>query len=72
MKVTEWAKLLEKTINDENVICPECGSTVLSELYANIINGEKIGFAILKCSKCNNEIKFSRVKFPDYANTKNF
>lgn len=72
MKNVEWAKLLEKIYNGEDVSCPECGGKVSSELYANTVSGKKQGFAILKCLKCNEEIRFSRVIFPDSVNTKNY
>lgn len=72
MKTVEWAKLLEKIYNGNNAICPECGGIVSSELYSRNISNKKQGFAILKCLKCGEEIRFSRLIFPDNVKTNPF
>ena len=66
MKISEWAKLLEKAYSNKHLTCPECGGEVSAHLFAN---SDKRGFALLKCNKCNALQEFSRVKFPDYAKT---
>lgn len=66
MKISEWAKLLEKAYSNDHLTCPECGGEVKAHLFADSDNR---GFAVLECSKCNIRQEFSRVKFPDYAKT---
>lgn len=72
MKTVEWTKIIEKTYNGECAICPECGGTVMSQLYTRKNDASKMGFAILKCHDCKTEMNFSRIKFPDNVITKEF
>lgn len=72
MDPIKWAKLLEKAYNGQSITCPECGGHINAELFARNNNGEKRGFAILECEKCKERTQFSRIKFPEYAVTKEF
>lgn len=62
MKVNEWIKLLDKAYNNQTMTCPECGGEVQAHLFAD---DDRIGFALLKCSKCNAQQEISRIEFPE-------
>lgn len=72
MDPIKWAILGKKAIDGESIACPKCGGNVKADFYARIIDGEKRGFIILECEKCNERIHFSRIKFPDNLETKDY
>ena len=72
MNPVKWVNLLDNAYNGQTMICPECGGNVKADLYARVADGEKRGFINFECEKCGKKVHFSRVKFPDYAETKDF
>ena len=69
MTMDMWIELLEQAYSGRDLKCPTCGGHIEASLFANDSPDGKRGFAVLACKSCKSRHEFSRVKFPEYANT---
>ena len=69
MHVTDWAMLIAKLKNKEDIKCPECGE--LNSFAYELMEYEKTsdkGAIFLECSHCKSKIHFSNINISEFNN----
>lgn len=57
----KWSKQLLAIYNNQSARCPLCGAEITAAVHCG---SDRIGYAILTCSKCKQSVTLSRIKVP--------